>query len=71
MYDVDVDGSSLLHLAANSGVLAVSEIPRVTANSRVEPLLTETSIIRTPLYYVQSTWSERDQIPSSVQTVPL
>ena len=30
--------------------------------STVEPLPTDTSIIRTPLYYGQSTWSERDQI---------
>ena len=36
IYNVDIDGSSLLHLAANSGVLAVSKRYR------------ETSIKRTP-----------------------
>ena len=29
----------------------------------VEPLLTDTSIIRTPLYYGQFTWSPRDRNP--------
>lgn len=31
LYDVDLDGSSLLHLAANSGVLGVSMRPLLVA----------------------------------------
>ena len=30
---------------------------------KVQPLLADTPIMRTPLYYVQSAWSERDHIP--------
>ena len=34
-----------------------------TCQYTVEPLLTDTSIIRTPLYYGQFTWSPRDRNP--------
>ena len=31
LYDVDIDGSSLLHLAVNSGVLGVSMRPLISS----------------------------------------
>ena len=34
------------------------------SNTTVDPLLTDTSIIQTPLYYGHFTWSLRDQNPS-------
>ena len=47
LYDVDIDGSSLLHLAVNSGVLGVSMRPPIssaelqkrtkTQNNKVQP----------------------------------
>ena len=43
--------------------LALTNKESFFSHNTVEPLLTDTSLIRTPLYYGQFTWSLRDRIP--------